>query len=237
MKKTISLIIIFLFSISGIYSQSDRDTTNKRIIIGILPIGGIQDSVVRIVRNEIEKYYKFTVKVFDKIDFPDNDTLFSKDTIKTANVLTFLHQLRDEHSKCDLLIGITNRPIIIETMVGTFVHRGMTSGTSSIISSFRIQKDAENDEKIFAQYLAKVALHEIGHFFGLMHCSYSCKCFMIGLNYCTDCPDCVRVTEMNDIKSFYASDNELCPECKKILNLSIQRLINEKKQAGQVIIR
>jgi hypothetical protein len=51
---------------------------------------------------------------------------------------------------------------------------------------------------------------------------------MIGLNYCKDCDDCVRITDMNDIKKFYDSDNELCFECKKKLNAGIQKRIEEK---------
>jgi predicted Zn-dependent protease len=117
---------------------------------------------------------------------------------------------------------------MIKTKTGSFVNRGLTNGKSSIISTFKIHKDAGN-YRVFKKYLAKVALHECGHFFGLVHCKYSCKCFMIGYNlYCNNCPECVRINDLNDMKKFYDSDNTLCNECKKELNSSIQELIEKK---------
>jgi hypothetical protein len=51
---------------------------------------------------------------------------------------------------------------------------------------------------------------------------------MIGLNYCINCPVCVKNTDINNMKSLYDSDYDLCDFCKNKLIYNIQKKLNDK---------
>jgi archaemetzincin len=50
-------------------------------------------------------------------------------------------------------------------------------GRSGVVSMFRIGKGAKNQEQVVERF-SKIVLHEIGHNFGIQHCTHSKHCLM-----------------------------------------------------------
>jgi archaemetzincin len=98
------------------------------------------------------------------------------------------------------ILGLTGADI--STTKGRFHDWGVLGlgdepGTATVISSFRCRKKAR-DAAHARERLAKVAVHELGHSFGLDHCPT---------------PGCL----MNDAEGKVSSvddESDLCPRCR-----------------------
>ena len=222
--------VIFLLVVLSpviLCSNCDQDKT-KKIVLGIVPTGNLTEMEINTIKNSIEEYYRFNVKIMDREYLPVEDPEFMKDTLESSYVWYHFHKIRKAHEELTFLCGITDRPFTFNEkhLKRITVTRGLGVDRTMIISTFRIRKES-NSETRYKEYLSKVALHETGHLLGLNHCTKSCKCFMIGLNYCKTCDDCVRITDPDDVSKFYAADNKLCPSCQIYVDQVIPEILNK----------
>lgn len=144
--------------------------------------------------SEIQRYYA-------------NVSLESKNLVLPASAFYSPRQrymaytiLRSQYKYCpkgDYIIGITDKDICMDRMVkGKRINWGImgltdrVGGHSCIFSSYRVKKDGD------MKYLM---LHELGHAFGLKHCSHRCL--------------------MQDAhgKNIFGYLRSFCPSCKTVL--------------------
>jgi len=222
MKKIILLFAIIISSFGSFGSV----VRQKNITIGIIAIGDISNNEIKIVAHSIKAYYKFSIKFIEKTEFLKTDKKYASDSVFAKDGIEFISKIKSERAELNFLIGITDRPIMIVQNGKIKVIRGMTNKENVIISTFKIKKESVNSTK-YKQHLSKVALHECGHLLGLVHCTNSCKCFMIGWNTCIDCDECFKITDMDDASKFYNTDNKMCDKCKKAVELKISELLKD----------
>lgn len=227
--KWISLKVwlVFLIPFILIVTSSLYISSQEKIVIGILPFEGVSKKEILAISKSVENYYNLKVVVLPKYKTPKKSFFNTEDTIKALDYIDFLRTYVISDTNCDFIIGVTSKPIILTSDDTTVVIRGLGQSSISVISTSRIKTDA-TDKQQYLKYLSKVGLHECGHMFGLEHCLNNGKCFMIGINFCTDCPDDVKYG-LNDIKKLYSTDDRLCPNCQAKLKKRID-LINQLKK-------
>jgi archaemetzincin len=101
-------------------------------------------------------------------------------------------------------LGVTHVDLFVPVFTHLFGY-GLLGGRAALVSLFRLRPEVEGDAPDparLAERLAKEALHELGHTFGLMHCPVP-WCAMKSSRYAEEvdlkdaayCPACLRVIQ------------------------------------------
>lgn len=209
--------LFFLFAIFVSCSKEQNTITKptkEKVVVGLLPYKGIDSKYVTGVKTEIEQYYKVEVRILDGIALPQAAFINVKSPRYRADSL-IAFQKRLEAKGVDFIIGLTDKDISATKRGGNgkikkpewryadFGIMGLAfcPGNSAVVSSFRL-KSADKARQ-FGRF-KKVALHELGHNFGLPHC-----------------PDkkCVMTDAVESIKTVDNARPALCNACKKKLDM------------------
>jgi archaemetzincin len=104
----------------------------------------------------------------------------------------------------DFILGVTNVDLFIPILTYVF-GEAQLKGPTGVVSTFRLQPELyglSKDENLVLSRLGKEAVHELGHNFGLRHCSqYDCVMHAstyaeeIDLKESAYCKDCFRTIE------------------------------------------
>jgi len=145
--------------------------------IALQPISKVKSSYINLVKAEIETFYFADVEILPKIEFPNSCYYPPRKRYRADKTIAFLEDFKPE--KFDKIIGITEKDI--STTKGKHYDYGIMGlaympGESGIISTYRCKRGVS--EKIAKDRIVKNALHELGHTFGLAHCSFSPTCLM-----------------------------------------------------------
>ena len=186
------LTIITLLLVSGQAPAVDR-------IIAIQPMGHqLPPADVALVKNALEVFYGVKVEVMSRVPLPKAAFYPPRKRYRAEALLDFLRARKPDTAF--RVLGLTGSDI--STTKGAHKDWGVLGlatldGTACVISSYRTRR--RSTSRLNArQRLAKVAVHEIGHTFGLDHCPTE---------------GCL----MEDAKgSVLTSDREydLCPRCR-----------------------
>jgi archaemetzincin len=145
------------------------------------------------------------VVVLPNADLPGNSFYRPRNRYNADSLLAFLKsglQHREEY-----VLGITDKDI--STKKGDIANWGVMGlgfqpGNACVISTFRIKNNLENKQQVFQRFF-KVALHELGHNFGLQHCPNQ-HCIMVdaeGRNKLDGeeslCESCIKQLQKNGI--------------------------------------
>lgn len=111
-------------------------------------------------------------------------------------------QPEDDHDV--KILGVTDGDLFVPVLTYVF-GEAQFEGKAAVVSSHRLREDfygLQPDEKIFRARLLKEAIHELGHTFGLIHCSdYLCvmhsstgveEIDMKTEKLCTECEEKIR---------------------------------------------
>lgn len=100
-------------------------------------------------------------------------------------------------------LGVFNVDLFIPILTYIF-GQAYLGGRSGIVSTYRLRNELygmKQDEKLLAERVVKVCLHELGHMHGLIHCSQP-QCIMRSSTYVEDidlkeryfCAECLKKT-------------------------------------------
>ena len=96
------------------------------------------------------------------------------------------------------VLGVTDRDLFIPILTYVF-GEGQLGGGAAVVSTARLMEDVDLiGPKLLLERLAKEAVHEVGHAFGLLHCAT---------------PDCVMARSAG-IRNVDEKRPELCAECR-----------------------
>lgn len=199
-----------LFAAFFLYSCHNRDkdgsliktlkapaaVPNKKYTIQILPFTGTDSLLVRQLQKGLQSYLTGNVTIGAFRSLPDYAFYKSRRRYIADSLLVFLSLLNPD--KTGKIIGITNKDI--STRKGDIENWGILGlgscpGNACVISTFRAgrQKVAR---AVFIQRVIVLALHELGHTYGLQHCPVA-SCIMKdaggkmnlddGNSYCNKC--------------------------------------------------
>ena len=216
MRIKFSILIISIICILG-FGCYRINTENT---IGILPLGGIEASIIDTIESAIQNYYGFKTCKLAAIEIPKAYYVTIKSPrYRADSIIMFLKENKPD--SIDYIIGFTSFDISttkrdkkgkIKKPESKYLDWGIFGlgyrpGPSSVVSDFRLKAKSKELE---IERIKKVTLHELGHNLGLPHC--------INL-------DCFMRDAAESINTIDAVKLNLCDKCKNILGL-----ITDKEQ-------
>ena len=102
------------------------------------------------------------------------------------------------------VLGVTDRDLFIPILTYVF-GEAQLGGAAAVVSTARLVEDVELfGRRLLVERLAKEAVHEVGHAFGLLHCGT---------------PGCV-MGRSPAVREVDEKSSELCEECRRHLAAS-----------------
>lgn len=173
---------------------------NRPKVIYIQPLGRVEQADINIVKRAVENFYHRPCVVKPERGFTTDILADSKTRYEASRILS-------KYNTSDYTLILTAQDIAVVNPQrhvkewGVF-GQGYQPGTTCVVSTFRLKKDVSAE--LFHQRLIKVCLHELGHNFGLPHCSSGdTRCLMRNAEG--------TIKQVDDEQVF------LCAQCRKKL--------------------
>lgn len=145
--------------------------------IGILPLGDVPVLALKIVSANISAYLRLNAEILPSRKLPEIAFNEIKAQYDAALILKALEA--EPLEKYDRIVGILKADLFVPVFTHVY-GEARQGGYAAVVSLFRLNRNPDGsvpDTQHFYERAAKVALHEIGHLFGLSHCREK-KCLM-----------------------------------------------------------
>jgi archaemetzincin len=153
--------------------------------IALVPIGTVSEGLLTRLGKTIDETFRATVShqalqfdpslAFDAYRNQYNSTIF---------LSLLLNSLNETEGK---VLGVTDFDLFVPVL--TFVFgEAQLNGRAAVVSSFRLRPEyygLRADSTLLENRIEKETVHEIGHTFGLLHCS-DAACVMHSSTYAED---------------------------------------------------
>lgn len=150
-------------------------------LISVIPFGRVERDVVTVVADGIQGIFRIPVDVRDSLELPEEAFMASRDQY---NAMVIIKSLKQSNSGKSLkVLGITRHDICNPILTYVFGEAYM-GGTAAVMSYARLRVGAGGEpmsREALLERAVKVAIHEIGHTFGLSHCHRD-RCVMHASN-------------------------------------------------------
>ena len=205
MKKVFYLLPLVVFvTIGAVLSFTTEGQTivqqikpNK--VIYIQPLGDVKQEYLELVEKTVESFYGFECIVNPKAPLTNNLLAESK-TRYSANKI-----LRQYRGKDNYLI-LTEKDIATPSRgypEWGVLGLGYRPGSVCVVSTFRMKRNVSVD--VIKDRIKKVSIHEVGH--------------NLGLDHCTNHPECLMNDANGTIKQVDREKMWLCDRCKQIIGM------------------
>jgi archaemetzincin len=165
--------------------------------IGIRTIGNVARIFEKIIAGHITGFFRLGTQLLPAIVPPPAAFVEERLQYDAAALLQILES--EQAPGCDKLIGVTDVDLFIPIFSHVF-GEARQNGRAALVSIFRLAKNNDGSAPAPAtvyERAAKVAIHELGHLFNLVHCDDE-RCLMhfsgnleeldrIGLLFCRYC--------------------------------------------------
>lgn len=193
---TKSLFLAGLFCI-GLFHGATRAA--PKVSVAIQPLGQVDGAILEEVQAGISSLYDVQVKLLSPKELPADAYYKPRQRYRAEKLLDFLLSL--PQNGADKIIGVTEQDI--STTKGGhedwgIFGLGLVGGRVCVVSSFRLRKGPKGTE-FFNARLVKVVNHELGHAFGLDHCSSA---------------NCLMEDAAGSIQTVDRETGDLCPACR-----------------------
>lgn len=169
--------------------------------IYLIPFGPIEDELLLELEIGLWQVFGFNMKRLPA--FPDPDYALDPKANQWSSIPILKHLLQARPVDAVRVLGITERDLFIPMLSFVYGHAQL-SGPAAVISLARLRQKfyrlPPNDPLLHHRAM-KEAVHELGHTFGLVHCSD---------------PECA-MSLSNSIRMVDAKRPELCTNCSELL--------------------
>ncbi|MDI6716738.1 MAG: archaemetzincin family Zn-dependent metalloprotease [Actinomycetota bacterium] len=150
----------------------------------VLPIGNIDQEILQYILKIIEKKFNLPAKLGTAIKIPDNAFNPVRGQYDASIMLNGVRAVSPSNTK--KVLAVTEEDIFSNNLNFIF-GQAILGGCCGIISLSRLRAgtDKTNGKQLFLQRVEKEAVHELGHTFGLRHCSNP-RCVMYFSNSLAD---------------------------------------------------
>ena len=141
--------------------------------------------ILQWLRQEMSEFLWATVRVMPSIPVPPSSYESVRNQYISTKILKeILKEVPEDALK---ILGITDKDLCIPILTYVF-GEAQLGGTAAIVALARLRQEfygAMPDQRLFLERLRKESLHELGHTFGLIHCT-SKDCVMYLSNTVVD---------------------------------------------------
>jgi archaemetzincin len=179
MKLLFYFFLVLLFiSCKTQQKKEQHTTTTKRPVVILQTMQFTDTATLRMLKDSIEAFYKVTVKIAPDKKFPDHLYYKPRNRYRADRIIHWLRMNIGDSIRT--VVGITTKDV--STTKGDAYDYGVMGlgyrpGQACVVSTYRLAKTARNNMHL-QQRLLKLVIHEMGHNFGLPHCSNE-ECFMV----------------------------------------------------------
>ncbi len=169
--------------------------------IGLAALGKVPDRVMRRIGTQVEEVFDRTAVRLGEIGIPPEAFVEARNQHYSHLLLQAIaaKEWPERHGGCDKVLGITT--VDLATPVLTFVFgEAHLGGRFGVVSLARLDQEFYGlpaNESLFLVRAVKEAVHELGHMYGLVHCTYE-RCVMFfsrnirdvddkGVDFCSWC--------------------------------------------------
>jgi archaemetzincin len=142
--------------------------------ITLKPIGNIDHPILEYLQKILGCSFGCTVSVVIKLDIPDRAHKKERGQYLASIILSSLKA--SVAAPDERVLGIADIDLYTKGLNFVFGQADPESGVA-VISLCRLRQELPPDQTLFLNRAAKEAIHELGHTFGLGHCSKT-KCVM-----------------------------------------------------------
>ncbi len=173
------LFIIICISIIFITCENSKfNYINRQPQVAIQPFEGFPRDLIQPIKSGIDSMYKVETTILPPIALPQSAYYAPRNRYRADTLIRFLR--RTKADGFDKILGLLPKDISITR--GKYIDSGIMGlgfrpGPSCVASTFRVQRGAMSRKQLIAR-MRKVTIHELGHNFGLSHCTFDDKCLM-----------------------------------------------------------
>ncbi len=155
----------------------------RRILI--IPIGSIDSDILRNIAIALEKTFCCKAGLGKEMPIPQNSYNAWRKQYQSTIILQKMHDIKPKNF--DLILGVTDVDLYVPELNFVFGEADVFSGIT-VISLTRLRQEfygLHPDRGLLQERAIKEAIHEIGHAYGLNHCTNP-KCIMYFSNSLRD---------------------------------------------------
>ncbi|MBW2029800.1 MAG: zinc metallopeptidase [Deltaproteobacteria bacterium] len=144
--------------------------TSRKQCVGLLPIGDIPDIILKTISAHILGYYNLDSVILEARDYPEYAFDHRRLQFDAAAIIERLES--DTLQGCTKIIGVIDSDIFHPVFTHVF-GEARQEGKCALVSVKRLKKNPDGSLpplSVVLERVAKVALHELGHLFSLVHC-------------------------------------------------------------------
>lgn len=174
----------------------------------LVPFGAIDDEVLSVLEIGLWQIFGCEVKRLTPLDEPEY--AFDPATRQHNSALLLKALVRSIPADALRVLGVTHCDLFIPMLSFVFGH-AQVNGPAAVISLARLHQEfygVGKNHQLFLHRVIKEAVHELGHTFGLIHCSD------------TTC----AMSLSNSIQQVDVKSEELCSNCSILFEESLKQI-------------
>ena len=151
--------------------------SSKTRLVGVVPLGEVPEIALKVIAAHISGYLNLSVRILSPLEHPEYALDERRFQYNAGIILKALESMR--FTDYDKVIGVLNLDLFIPIFTHVF-GEAKQGGKFALVSMFRLGKNPDGSpspSSLIYERAAKVALHELGHLFNLLHCREK-KCLM-----------------------------------------------------------
>jgi archaemetzincin len=176
-KKAIFLGSLYFIIVGcGFFISNSKwamaNNMERKIIL--LPIGEVEARVLNVLQKELGKTFGCKIERHQPVDVPTDSLNPARGQYDSSLILNKLPGLIEgQAEKRDIILGITDVDLYTRNLNFVF-GQAEIGGQFAVISLRRLRQSyysLPENKAVFLERARKEAVHELGHVFGLAHCS------------------------------------------------------------------
>jgi len=145
--------------------------------VGVVPLGEVPKIALKVIAAHISGYYKLSVQILPPLEHPEYAFDERRFQYNAGIILKAFESMRFKNY--EKVIGVLNLDLFVPIFTHVF-GEAKQGGKFALVSLFRLDKNPDGSpspSSLIFERSAKVALHELGHLYNLLHCQEK-KCLM-----------------------------------------------------------